>query len=138
MEFSSPSQIYVRTLVPTPVLQEKLHTPSFKMFFIFHPPSSECAEFWSPAPRYLPLPPLEELMTGPLRNHCTANKQYRYIVSKPFHMPRSRPSNLPPPIPLPTTDFCCCFNSFKWAPIRNVSFSDIVSIVLSVNNCCTV
>ena len=50
MEFSSPSQIYVYILFPTPGLQKKLHSPSLEMLFIFHPPPSECAEFWYPLP----------------------------------------------------------------------------------------
>ena len=65
MEFSSPSQIYVDILIPTPGFQTKLHSPSLEMLFILHPPPSECAEFWYPLPDVFH-PPLEELMTDPL------------------------------------------------------------------------
>ena len=50
MEISSPSQIDVNVLIPTPGFQKKPHSPSLEMLLFFIPPPSECAEFWFPLP----------------------------------------------------------------------------------------
>ena len=65
MEFSSPSQTYVKISVPIPGLQKKLHTPALKCTLFFIPPPLSLQNFGLPA-RCLPSSPLQGLMTGPL------------------------------------------------------------------------
>ena len=57
MEFSSPSQIYVNILIPTPGSQNKLHSPSREMLFIFQPLPLSVLDFGPPLPDvFHPLP----------------------------------------------------------------------------------
>ena len=49
MEFSSPLSDLCNYFDPHSKF-EKLHSPSFRMLFIFNPLPSECAEFWSHLP----------------------------------------------------------------------------------------